>query len=143
MITEWIQGRIQGERRAVNLLFISVSECRILRTFGILISSVFPSLKRITQVYLHFGQNRGKSSSTVCGRICVLVLPPHLGQQSQRNFWFSSLRGTLLRLSANVPTAPAHSVIPFPPALPILHLCMPAPNGNGSHLHRTSVHYWQ
>ena len=27
-------------------------------------------------------QSRGKSSSTVCGRTCVLVLPPHLGQRS-------------------------------------------------------------
>lgn len=53
---------------------------------GSLISSILPSLKRITQVYLHFGQNRGKSSSTVCERICVLVLPPHLGQQSQSDF---------------------------------------------------------
>lgn len=34
-------------------------------------------------MYLHFGQNRGKSSNTVCDRTCVLVLPPHLGQQSQ------------------------------------------------------------
>ena len=50
---------------------------------GILSSSIFPSLKRITQVYLHFGQNRGNSSNTVRGRICVLVLPPHFGQQSQ------------------------------------------------------------
>ena len=56
---------------------------------GILISSIFPSLKRITQAYLHFGQNRGNSSNTVRGRICVLVLPPHLGQQSQSDFGFS------------------------------------------------------
>ena len=40
-------------------------------------------MKQITRVYLHFGQNKGKSSSTVCGRICVLVLQPQLGQQSQ------------------------------------------------------------
>lgn len=32
------------------------------------------------------GQNRGKSSNTVCGRICIRVLPPHLGQQSQSFF---------------------------------------------------------
>ena len=41
------------------------------------------------QVYLHFGQKRGKSSNTVCGRICVLVLLPHLGQQSQPALTFS------------------------------------------------------
>ena len=40
---------------------------------------------------MHFGQNRGKSSNTVCGRICVLVLPPHLGQRSQSTFDFSVL----------------------------------------------------
>ena len=40
-------------------------------------------------MYLHFGQKRGKSSNTVCGRICVLVLPPHLGQRSQSIFDFS------------------------------------------------------
>ena len=49
---------------------------------------IFPSLKRITQAYLHFGQNRGKYSSTVCARSCVLVLPPHFGQQSQTAFVF-------------------------------------------------------
>lgn len=32
------------------------------------------------------GQNRGKSSNTVCRRICIRVLPPHLGQQSQSFF---------------------------------------------------------
>lgn len=40
-------------------------------------------------MYLHFGQNSGKSSSTVCDRICVRVLPPRLGQQSQSVFTFA------------------------------------------------------
>ena len=43
-------------------------------------------LTSIKLSFLHFGQNRGKSSNTVRGRICVLVLPPHFGQQSQSDF---------------------------------------------------------
>ena len=94
---------------------------------GILISSNFPFLNRITQVYLHFGQNRGKSSNTVCASICVRVFPPHLGQISHSDCSFF--------LSDRFMT--------FPPVQPISHLCMLDLTGFLSYLRRISLNCWR
>jgi len=59
-------------------------------------------------VYLHLGQNRGKSSSTVCGRTCVLVLPPHLGQRSQ-----SDPDGKVSVISYHLPVRQGRRPAPF------------------------------
>ena len=53
-------------------------------------------------MYLHLGQKRGKSSRTVCGRICVLVFPPHLGQRSQSSF------DAMLSVMGRHPGFPSH-----------------------------------
>lgn len=78
-----LTGLVHPKKDAEQTDFLGL---RCVYASGILISSILPFLKRITQVYLHFGQNRGNSSNTVRGNICVLVLPPHLGQQSQSDF---------------------------------------------------------
>ena len=65
-------------------------------------------------MYLHFGQNSGKSSSTVCGRICVRVLPPHFGQQSQFVFTdvFSVIACTSVYFPISARNAASRSKLP-------------------------------
>ena len=78
-------------------------------------------------MYLHFGQNRGKSSNTVCGRICVRVFPPQRGQQSQFVFpdVFSVITCTSVYFPISARNAASRSKLPLAkPGISLMDLQM-------------------